>query len=122
MRRMLSDAQVRYLRNKQDKLIAGDNITISNDNVISATVPSATLQLCIQCTDAANTPKNITWEKPGVSPITITGTLVAGEDTLSQLYVINEVGQDRIFATVKYWAEGAGEYLYKWQLISIING
>ena len=31
--------------NKQDKLTAGNNITISEDNVISATVPTKTSQL-----------------------------------------------------------------------------
>lgn len=37
MRRMLSDKQVQEFKNKQDKLTAGTNITINEDNVISAT-------------------------------------------------------------------------------------
>jgi len=117
MRRMLSDAQVRYLRNKQDKLIAGDNITISNDNVISANVSNVLLHVC---ENASDTPKNITWLKTTQSgDVEITGTLEARNADLSKLYfIINSDIDTSTYAVSKNWSEGAGEDVYTWRLLS----
>lgn len=183
MRRMLSDKQVQEFKNKQDKLTAGTNITINENNVISATgeisgtvawddvtgkptfatvatsgsyndlsnkptitnvsgtstdgvnwdsitIGSTTRNIpagggggssnfdTVVCSEAANTPNGVVWTQdiPG-SSTTITGTLAASASTFGKFYFVEESSRTRVYTTVKVYSEGAGEYVYNWQIM-----
>ena len=121
MRRMYSENQLKKLikdetNNKQDKLTAGNNIFIEN-NVIS------TNELTYKCLADADTPYGVEWTEttPEVS-VQHTGTLVASEATMNKIYCVlksEQVAYNRYdkYCTLKVWSEGAGEYIYSWEIL-----
>lgn len=69
-----------------DGTVTADELFDDNGKIKSDLIPGGTVTYTsIQCTNAANTPQGITWSD---GTTTITGTLVASENTQNNVYFV----------------------------------
>lgn len=63
------------------------------------------------CTEAANTPKDVTWDNNGT---TVTGTLVASDSTLAKIYLVPDVeGTNDIYREYMTIKRAANNYVWE---------